>query len=52
MGELSTKSIIGLWTEEPDPADPTQVVRPPAGTTVNVWGDMGAARIMTRIAPD
>jgi DAACS family dicarboxylate/amino acid:cation (Na+ or H+) symporter len=21
-------------------------------TTVNVWGDMGAARIMTRIAPD
>ena len=37
MGELSTKSIIGLWTEEPDPADPTQVVRPPAGTTVNVW---------------
>jgi Na+/H+-dicarboxylate symporter len=21
-------------------------------TTVNVWGDMGAARVMTRIAPD
>jgi Na+/H+-dicarboxylate symporter len=21
-------------------------------TTVNVWGDMGAARVMTRLAPD